>query len=78
MSKKPIKHACKKDYAWNVSICACECDKNCDISILKKYTCIKSTTDNLVITCDKIMDILEIVNIYFIIWITTKQTMLHF
>ena len=33
----------------------------------KKYTCIKSITDNLVITCDKMMDIPETVNIYFII-----------
>ena len=36
-SKKPIKHDAKKDYARNPSICACECDKNCDINeYLKK------------------------------------------
>ena len=30
--KKPIEHsACKKDYAWNPSTCACECDKGCGI-----------------------------------------------
>ena len=22
---------CEEDYAWNPSICACECDKDCEV-----------------------------------------------
>ena len=29
--KKLIKH-CVEDYAWNLSICVCASDKDCDIS----------------------------------------------
>ena len=29
--KKAIKHHTSKDYAWNSSLCACECDKDCNI-----------------------------------------------
>ena len=29
-----------KDYAWNPSLCACECDKDCEIDeYLKNYAC---------------------------------------
>ena len=26
----------RKDYAWNPSICACECDKDCEIGKYSK------------------------------------------
>ena len=29
--KKAIKHHTSKDYAWNSSLCACECDKDWNI-----------------------------------------------
>ena len=30
--KNPINHCvCEEDYDWNLSICACECDKDCKI-----------------------------------------------
>ena len=29
--KKTIKYCVCKDYAWNHNICACECDKDCEI-----------------------------------------------
>ena len=57
MSVKKIKHCLhKEDYVWNPSICACECDKDCDIDeYLKDCAFIKSLDDNLLITCDEIV-----------------------
>lgn len=43
--RKPVKHLLfGEDYAWNLSIRDCECDKDCDISEhLKECTCIKKS-----------------------------------
>ena len=50
----------KKDYAWSLSKCACECSKKCDIDqYLKGCACVKSVIDSLVIPCDKILDTSE-------------------
>ena len=47
----------KEDYGWNPSICASECDKDCDIDeYLKGCTRIKSLDNNLLITCDETVD----------------------
>ena len=56
--KKPIKHCvCEKEYAWNPSICACVCDKDCDIcEYLEDCTFMKSLVDNLIVACDAIVD----------------------
>ena len=56
--KNPIKHCvCKEDYAWNPSTCACKCDKHCNIDeYLENCHFAKSITDDLVITCDEIID----------------------
>ena len=56
--KKPIKHcACKEDDAWNPNTYAYKCDKDCEIKeYLKNYTFVKSIIDDLVITCDEILD----------------------
>ena len=36
--KRSTKHSvCKEDYAWNPRICACECDKDCEIEEYLKY-----------------------------------------
>ena len=44
--KNPAKHpACKKDYAWVPSTCSCKIDKY-----------LKSVIGDLVVTCDKIID----------------------
>ena len=51
---KPIKHACKKDYVWNSSICACEFVEH-----------LKRIFGGLVITCDEFKDILETISITF-------------
>ena len=52
----------KKDYFWNPSTCAYECDKDCDMSeYLKHFPYMKSLVDDLVVTCDQIIDILELV-----------------
>ena len=56
--KKLIKHRVRKEcYAWNPSICACECDKDWEIyEYLKDFNCIKIVLDDLVITCGEIVD----------------------
>ena len=41
---------CKKDYVWNPSTCICE---------TSKY--LKSIADTLVIACDEILDVMDIV-----------------
>ena len=47
----------KRLYAWNPSICACECDKDCKTGILlKNCTCKKSLVDYLEVTCDQVVD----------------------
>ena len=52
-----------KDYAWNPSLCACECDKDCEIDeYLKNYACWKNVIEDFVIACDEIVDALETVN----------------
>ena len=53
-----------KKYALNPTMCACECDKNCEIDrYLKHCTCKKSIIDDLVFTCDEIIDMPETVSI---------------
>ena len=48
---------CEEDYAWNPSICACECDKDCEVGeYLKNCTSSKSLVDDLVVTWDMIAD----------------------
>lgn len=48
---------CEEDFAWNPSICACECNKNCKIGkCFKDCVCRKSLVDDLVITCNQIVD----------------------
>ena len=55
--RKPIKHVCK-DYAWNLRTCPYDYDKHCDIDeYLKNYTEGKIITNDLVITCDEIVDV---------------------
>ena len=53
--KELIKHhTCEKDYAWNTSICACNCDKDCENDKdLKNFECDRSLADDLVVTCDE-------------------------
>ena len=41
----------KEDYGWNFRTCTCECHRNCDIDeYLKNCTCVKSNTNDSVIT----------------------------
>ena len=56
--KKPIKNCvCKTDFAWIPSTCPCQCVKHCDINkYLKHCSCVKTIVDDLVITCDEIID----------------------
>lgn len=51
VSVKKKKHRiCEGYYAWNSRICACDCDKDCDVGeYLKNCTC---TEDDLVVKCD--------------------------
>ena len=59
--------ACEEDYAWNTSICAGKCEKNCDIGeYLKDFTCRKSLVDNLGVTCEDIVVTSETALINFI------------
>lgn len=47
----------KKDYAWNPWTCSPDCDKNFENDkYLKIWTCKLSIIDDLVIKCDKILD----------------------
>lgn len=57
--KRQIKHNVrKKIYAWKPIICACQCNKKCEVdAFLNKCTCITSLLDNLLIMCDEIVDI---------------------
>ena len=66
--KKTIKHrVCKDDYAWNPYVCACECDKHCEIEeYLKNCACVESIIDDLIITCNENVDMLEAVLISFL------------
>ena len=59
--KKSIRYwACEEDHVWNPSACTFECDKNCKIGeYLKSSECMKSAVDNLLVTCDKIVDTTE-------------------
>ena len=53
--KNPIKKSlCKNDYVWNSSTCACE---------INRYW--KSSADDLVITCDKIIELTKSTQIIF-------------
>ena len=51
-STKP--HVCRRNYKWNLSICARKCDKNCDIKkMLKSLNArawMQRLVDNLVVT----------------------------
>ena len=45
--KNPIKyHKCEKNYVWNSSTCACK---------INRY--LKCNADDLVITCDEVIDV---------------------
>ena len=59
--QKTNKHkADKKDYVWNPSTCACECDKDYEIyQCLNVCVYIKSINDDLVVTCEEIVDTQE-------------------
>ena len=53
---KTIHHE-KKVYAWNLTICACKSEKDCEIGeYLKDFTWMKNLVDDLVVTCDEIVD----------------------
>ena len=56
-----MKHrASEEDYAWNPRICACECDKDCEIDKnLKDCECMKSLVDDLAVTSDEIVNAAE-------------------
>ena len=50
---------CDKEYIWNPSNCACECDKLCDIGQYLDYencVCRKSIVDKLVEECINVID----------------------
>ena len=57
--KKPMKHCiCDEDHALNSCLCAFECDKYCHIGEgLKDCTCNKYFIDNLIVTCNEILDV---------------------
>ena len=59
--RKTNKHkAHKKDYVRNPSKCACQCDKDYEIyQCLKVCVYIKSIDDDLVVTCEGIVDTQE-------------------
>ena len=65
--KKLIKHrACETDYALNFSTSTCDYVKDYAIcEYLKDFECVKSLTDYVVVTCDRIVDMPEIVVINF-------------
>ena len=51
--------ACDKGYIWNLSNCACECDKSCDIGQYLDYkscVCRNSLVDKLVKECTNVID----------------------
>ena len=53
----------QKRFYLEFSICACECDKDCQIDeYLKSCNCAKSLIDDSVILCDEVVDILETVS----------------
>ena len=54
--KKKTKHRVWAEvYAWNPSICACKCDRDCGFGeYLKGSIYMKSLDDNLVVTFDKL------------------------
>ena len=50
---------CDKGYIWNLSNCACECDKFCDIGQYLDYkncVCRKGLVDKLVEECINVVD----------------------
>ena len=50
---------CNKEYIWNSSNCACECDKSCDVCQHLDYTncvCRNSLVDKLVEECTNVID----------------------
>ena len=50
-----MKHCACEDYNWNPSICACKCDKDCDISkCLKGCKCMKSLVDDVAVPFNEI------------------------
>ena len=63
--KKSLKHrAYEVDYDLNPSACACKCDKDCEIGqYLKDCECMKSIFDDLVVTCDEIINTPETISI---------------
>ena len=45
------------NYSWNPNICACKCEKNCEIyEYLLNCEGIKSIFDDLLVTCNEIED----------------------
>ena len=63
IAKKTIKHCVyEEDYAQNPSLGGCKWDKHCEIDeYLKKCTCIKSITGDLVTTSDETVHVPETV-----------------
>ena len=54
---------CKEDYAWNPSICACQCNKDCGFDeYVKNCACIKNAFDNIVMMCNNIVNETNIVS----------------
>ena len=50
---------CDKEYIWNPSNCACECDKSCGIGQFLDYkncVCRNSLVDKLVEDCTNVID----------------------
>ena len=44
-------------YKWNPSKCACKCDKDCEIGgYMKEYEFTKIIVNDLVLTCNKVVD----------------------
>ena len=56
-----MKHCiCDEDHSLNSCLCAFECDKNCHFGECQKdCTCNKNFIDNLVVTCNEVLDVLE-------------------
>ena len=60
------KGVCDREYIWDPSNCACECDKSCDIGEYLDYkncNCRKRLVDKLVEECSENVDEVKIVKI---------------
>ena len=56
--KKPIRYrACKENYSWNPSACACECDQDFETGeFWKNCEFMKIHVGDLIVTCDEIKE----------------------